>query len=142
MSKLTTWSLLGVVVAAVMMGCESSPRKEVARVPAGSTAPQYEPTEPIAPGADGALTEPVVIQEQVIINETVDPLAVQPAPIELTAATPDVPETRIHTIKKGDTLWTIAKQYYGRGQDYPRILNANPGLVPEKMTVGRDIVIP
>ena len=32
---------------------------------------------------------------------------------------------KIHTVKKGDTLWDISKQYYGTGKDYKKIMEAN-----------------
>ena len=32
---------------------------------------------------------------------------------------------KTHTVKKGDSLWSIAQKYYGKGSDYPKIKNAN-----------------
>ena len=32
---------------------------------------------------------------------------------------------KIYTVKKGDTLWDISKQYYGTGKDYKKIMEAN-----------------
>jgi 5'-nucleotidase len=47
-----------------------------------------------------------------------------------------------HTVQKGDTLWSIAKDYYGDGREYKKIIDANPGLDAAKMKVGQEIVIP
>jgi DNA-binding SARP family transcriptional activator/LysM repeat protein len=33
----------------------------------------------------------------------------------------------IHIVRPGETLWSIAEQYYGSGQDYPRLVDANLG---------------
>ena len=34
-----------------------------------------------------------------------------------------------HTIKGGDTLWSIAVKYYGNGSKYPKIYNANKDAI-------------
>ena len=47
-----------------------------------------------------------------------------------------------HTVEKGETLWSIAKDYYGDGREYKKIVDANPGLNVEKLKVGQEIVIP
>lgn len=38
---------------------------------------------------------------------------------------------RTHTVKKGDTLWAIAKRFYGKGSDYMKIVNANKGKIKD-----------
>lgn len=57
--------------------------------------------------------------------------------------TPTV-QTRTYTIKKGDTLWAIAKKYYGKGSDYTKIFNANKDKIkdPNKIYPGQVITIP
>jgi 5'-nucleotidase len=47
-----------------------------------------------------------------------------------------------YTVKKGDTLYNIAKQRYGDGKQWTRITDANPGLDPTKLRVGQTINIP
>lgn len=37
---------------------------------------------------------------------------------------------KTHTVKKGDSLWSIAQKYYGKGSDYPKIKNANTTKYP------------
>lgn len=49
---------------------------------------------------------------------------------------------RTHTIAAGDTLWNLAVRYYGDGKQAKRIQEANPGLVAERMTIGKQITIP
>lgn len=36
---------------------------------------------------------------------------------------------RTYTVKKGDCLWKIAKQFYGNGADYNKIYNANKSQI-------------
>jgi len=47
-----------------------------------------------------------------------------------------------YTIKKGDNLYTIAKKRYGSGNDYKKILAANPGLNENRLVPGKTITLP
>ena len=47
-----------------------------------------------------------------------------------------------YTVKKGDTLYGIARQRYGDGKQWSKIASANPGLRPETLKVGQTIQIP
>ena len=47
-----------------------------------------------------------------------------------------------YTVKKGDTLYSIARSHYGDGKQWQRIAVANPGLEPSKLRVGQTITIP
>jgi nucleoid-associated protein YgaU len=47
-----------------------------------------------------------------------------------------------YTIKKGDTLYSIARSRYGDGKQWSRIAQANPGIDPQKLAVGQVITIP
>lgn len=47
-----------------------------------------------------------------------------------------------YTVKKGDTLFGIARQHYGSGAQWQRIANANPGLTPATLKAGTTIAIP
>lgn len=51
---------------------------------------------------------------------------------------------RTHTVKSGDTLWAIAKAYYGNGASYPQIFNANRDKLsdPNKIRPGQILTIP
>jgi 5'-nucleotidase len=50
--------------------------------------------------------------------------------------------TGSYMVKKGDTLYGIARQRYGDGKQWSKIASANPGLRPETLKVGQNIVIP
>jgi nucleoid-associated protein YgaU len=49
-----------------------------------------------------------------------------------------------HKVQAGETLGTIAKQYYGSSgpKSIARIVDANKGLNPDKLKVGQEIAIP
>ena len=38
-------------------------------------------------------------------------------------------QPKTYTVKSGDCLWNIAKQFYGSGSDYTKIYNANKGTI-------------
>ena len=49
-----------------------------------------------------------------------------------------------YTVKRGDTLWAIAKKYYGSGAKYTLIVNANKSKIknPNRINVGWVLTIP
>lgn len=63
--------------------------------------------------------------------------ATAPAQQEATA-------TRLYVIEKGDTLYGIAKRFYGNGMKYPQLFEANREVIqdPDKIYPGQSIRIP
>ncbi len=108
------------------IGCQKPAKQELAAVPPPAEpvqVQQYEPApvqfEPVQPAAQqGAYIAPAP--------------TVAPMPVGQT----------MYTVKKGDSLWKIAERHYGNGQRWPDIVAANPGLVPERMPIGKTIVLP
>lgn len=49
---------------------------------------------------------------------------------------------RQHTVMKGDTFWTLAKAYYGKGSQWTVIADANPEAKAKGLVVGSVIVVP
>lgn len=52
---------------------------------------------------------------------------------------------RTHTVSGGDSLWSLAEKYYGKGYKVDRIVSANPKMLSDKNTVlkiGWVLVIP
>lgn len=49
-----------------------------------------------------------------------------------------------YVVQRGDTLWAIAKKYYGNGAQYPKIFNANRDKIknPNLIYPGQQLVIP
>lgn len=63
-----------------------------------------------------------------------DPPAKKPAPVS----------QRIHYLKAGECLWSVAAKYYGSGAQYPKIANAN-GISPSqyrRLPIGLKLIIP
>lgn len=52
--------------------------------------------------------------------------------------------TRVVTIKKGDTLASIAEKFYGDHKEFKRIVSANPSIKNERssLKVGQKVIIP
>jgi nucleoid-associated protein YgaU len=71
-----------------------------------------------------------------------------PAPHPTPATKPAEPQVaaaraaRSHVIQAGDTLQTLSRKYYGSIRYWRLILEANPGLDPQHLRIGRKIVIP
>jgi 5'-nucleotidase / UDP-sugar diphosphatase len=47
-----------------------------------------------------------------------------------------------HVVKKGETLYGIARQSYGDGKQWTRIADANPGINPKMLKVGQVLTVP
>ena len=91
---------------------------------AASPAPQaYTPAPAPAPAA-----QPVVYDSA--------PAAAPAAPVSASTSGGS------YTVKRGDTLYSIAKSHYGSGKEYSRIVAANPGVSPDKLRVGQTITLP
>lgn len=57
---------------------------------------------------------------------------------------PPAPKQRTHKVVKGDTLWGISRKYYGKGNLYTKIYNANKNIIknPDLIYPGQVFVIP
>lgn len=66
-----------------------------------------------------------------------------PAPIPAAAVTPASKSAGSnYTVRKGDTLYRIAKAKYGDGKQWQRIAAANPGVSATSLHVGQTLVMP
>jgi 5'-nucleotidase/UDP-sugar diphosphatase len=61
-----------------------------------------------------------------------------------TERTEPVKTERFYFVRKGDTLSSIAKTYYGSASKWPKIFDANRNVIPDanKLAVGAKLVIP
>jgi len=86
-------------------------------------------------------------------NPKVDPnnlrvgekLTIPAATAKTQPAAPTPSDKRIYQVKKGDTLYSIAKQVYGKGEKFRLILSANADLLkgdPKNLRPGMKLKIP
>lgn len=89
-------------------------------------------------------TKTVAIKTTVKHNDSKDTTVKKTATVQTTRPATNAPQTKTYTVKKGNTLWGIAKKYYGNGAKYPTIYNANKGKIknPNLIYVGQVFTIP
>jgi len=104
------WMALLMVVPAfcVVAGCGPQKTEELPMVDVGEIRSDAFPVEPLPPAPEATET---AVEE----------------PVVGTAGT--------HTVKKGDTLYSLAKRYYGDGKLWPRILDANRDKIKDERSV-------
>ncbi|MFQ6676063.1 MAG: multiheme c-type cytochrome [Fidelibacterota bacterium] len=61
-------------------------------------------------------------------------------PVTITEA----PASRVHTVRSGDTLWSLAEHYLGKGSRWPEIYEANRASIddPHVIHEGQKVTIP
>ncbi|MBV6479511.1 MAG: hypothetical protein HGGPFJEG_02285 [Ignavibacteria bacterium] len=70
-----------------------------------------------------------------------NPVDIQ-ADIKMDSDVPSAPAMKTYTVKSGDTLSKIAKEFYGNANDYMKIASANGISNPDLIKVGQELVIP
>ncbi len=72
------------------------------------------------------------------INKVIVPVILGPRIV------PNYVGYREHVVQSGDTLWAIAEAHYGNGNEFPRIVRANPTQIsdPDLIIVGQVLKIP
>ncbi|MEK1948582.1 MAG: 5'-nucleotidase C-terminal domain-containing protein [Ensifer adhaerens] len=93
--------------------------------------------QPFKPYTDGRITEVAAAAGAT----TAEPAtATQPAADAAASATASGPQK--HVIAKGDTLWDLAKAFYGDGALWAKISAANGKPAPRHLHVGTELEIP
>jgi LysM repeat protein len=72
------------------------------------------------------------------------PVATVQKPRPATTSPAPKQTAKTHKVVKGDTLWAIAKKFYGSGNQYPKIFNANKDKIknPNLIYPGQVLTIP
>ena len=109
------------------------------------TEPEETAEQPTEPAEEAEPTEPT---PEPTAEPTPEP---SPEPTEAPTAEPTpVPSTtdqdkvETYTIKRGDTLWGIAKRFYGNGGKWHDIQAANPDVTrnPRRIYAGTELTLP
>lgn len=82
--------------------------------------------------------------DRVVVNRSEDGRNAIMSPVrasDLKASDAAQPSYRVHTVVKGDTLWSIAVKYLGKGGRYPEIVKLN-GLKSNVIYKGMKLKIP
>ncbi len=98
----------------------------------------------------GNITGVSRVQDNLILGQKpADVAAAEKAEAEAAEAEADKPgeaawESKTYTVKSGDTLGKIAKQFYGSASKYPKIFEANQPMLkdPDKIYPGQVLRIP
>ncbi|MBR4863088.1 MAG: LysM peptidoglycan-binding domain-containing protein [Oscillospiraceae bacterium] len=80
----------------------------------------------------------------VVVEQPKEPTKPKTVTVEQERDKPTAPKAKTHTVVRGDTLWGIAKKYYGNGAQYTKIYNANKDKIknPNLIYVGQVFTIP
>lgn len=110
-------------------------------MPGGVPRPtELEPTRPTGPTA-----EPPAPARSTPPNEGALPRPSEPT--RSTSGNPAKPDdsaagAKTHVVASGDSLWTIAQDYYGDGHLWKKIKDANPDIDENRLLEGQKLVIP
>ncbi len=102
--------------------------------------------QPFKPYTDGRITE-VASAAGAAATEAkpaagTDTTATQPAATSGAATASAASGPQKHVIAKGDTLWDLAKSFYGEGALWKKISEANGKPAPRALHVGTELEIP
>ncbi|NTJ08264.1 5'-nucleotidase C-terminal domain-containing protein [Rhizobium lusitanum] len=109
-----------------------------ATAPAATT-----PTKPADTPSAPATSTPAASAPATEAPATSAPVTTAPATAAPAAEASEKPKTpAIHVIVAGDTLWDLAKTYYGSAKQWHKLLAANRNLKPHHLPVGEKLRVP
>lgn len=121
------------LITVTLVGCQSD-TEPVSQVPPPNYAAQPEPLPPVSINQGSPNENAPGFTPR---NDGSQFGAYEPEPLPQAQ-----PAARTYTIRKGDTLWSIATREYGNGQKWKEISAANPSIDPRKLAVGQQITLP
>jgi 5'-nucleotidase len=155
------------LTCAMSVGCNMMKKKDASTMPAKSASALNIPatpaqTAPAAPAAQYTLPpQPVVYDPPAAQQPVIGEAATADASDASYAAAPanPTPTRKVsssaratkasasgggskYTVKKGDSLWTIAVAKYGNGNKWKSIAAANPKIDPNHVRAGQTITLP
>jgi len=118
--------------------------------PASEIGSQEPAVEDAVPATDESVADPMVpVQpERPAMTERAAAAVVSPTPVQnrqVVIPTPAATPGRVHTVGKGDSLYSISRKYYGTGAKVDEIVAANRGLLQDRNTslkIGMQIKLP
>jgi nucleoid-associated protein YgaU len=128
-------------------GCADDPKpNQTSSAALHSDVTDVHPIEPAAPAA----YQPPLYDNSGLVPTAPQPVTGEPVSMSTTPTLPATPavtsgtvsEKSTHTVRHGETLFSIAKITYGDGKQWKKIVAANPGVSPSKLKVGQVLVIP
>jgi 5'-nucleotidase / UDP-sugar diphosphatase len=127
---MTKYFLSVMAVALMAGGCQSNKPATASRPALRPSVVDISPTPPM-------LAAPVQPIQPI---QPVQPVA-DPAPAAFNGA-PANGGGGTYVVKKGDTLYRIAREKYGDGKQWQKIASANPGVTPSSLKVGQKLTVP
>lgn len=138
-------------------GAASSTTPPASSPPTVTTPSTTMPTNPTAtpstpPKSDPAASTPATAAPATETPATSAPATSAPAattpettaPAAAASEPPKTPTTTptTHVIVAGDTLWDIAKTYYGNANQWHKLVAANRNIKPHHLTIGEKLRVP
>jgi len=123
-----TWILVAVLALGVI-GCEQKREEELPQIDPAELEASAPPPEPVPARTEGSGTPAVEVET---------PATQAPA----TTGSAGTPQT--YTIQRGDTLYSLARRFYGDGKLWTRIADANRDKIRDvtAIPVGTVLTIP
>jgi 5'-nucleotidase len=147
------WTLMATLAATLMLaaGCQEK-KPQMAQGPSSGTA-QPEPMsfdsasgpQGSAQASEGSAAAPAESGPSEAGGSSNAGSGSQPQRMDMPPGESSGPATggeRTYTVQEGDTLYSLAKRFYGNGQMWQRIADANPDISPKRLPVGEEIVVP
>jgi len=111
--------------------------------PSATTPAATTPAKPADTPSAPATSTPAASAPATEAPATSAPVTTAPATAAPAAEASEKPKTpSIHVIVAGDTLWDLAKTYYGSAKQWHKLLAANRNLKPHHLPVGEKLRVP